>query len=374
MKNLKVALIHDYLTQYGGAEKTLEAIIEIFPDADIFTSFYESKNMSDQINSKNIISSKKMGKFISIHPILSKYLTFLIPLIFENYDLGDYDLIISDSSSYAKGVITNPNQMHICYIHTPPRFLYKYSVENTKRNKWYYRWIVRYIDNLLRLWDFQAAQRPDFLVSNSFEIQKRIEKFYKRTSTVIHPPVDYIETKDFYPEKNYYLIAGRLVAYKNFDIVIKTFNELESLKLLVIGNGPLENDLKKMAGKNIKFLGKVNEKEKHLIMENCLGLINPVKDEDFGIVPVEVLLHGKPVLAHRSAGHLETIVEGVNGEFFDILEINNLKGKIIEFDKFINNNKYDANRIKSTAQKFTKEEFKRNFSKFVFDKLDKKNN
>ena len=374
MKNLKVALIHDYLTQYGGAEKTLEAIIEIFPDADIFTSFYESKNMSDQINSKNIISSKKMGKFISIHPILSKYLTFLIPLIFENYDLGDYDLIISDSSSYAKGVITNPNQMHICYIHTPPRFLYKYSVENTKRNKWYYRWIVRYIDNLLRLWDFQAAQRPDFLVSNSFEIQKRIEKFYKRTSTVIHPPVDYIETKDFYPEKNYYLIAGRLVAYKNFDIVIKTFNELESLKLLVIGNGPLENDLKKMAGKNIKFLGKVNEKEKHLIMENCLGLINPVTDEDFGIVPVEVLLHGKPVLAHRSAGHLETIVEGVNGEFFDILEINNLKGKIIEFDKFINNNKYDANRIKSTAQKFTKEEFKRNFSKFVFDKLDKKNN
>ncbi|MFC1722181.1 glycosyltransferase [Patescibacteria group bacterium] len=370
MKQLKVALVHDYLLQNGGAEKTLEAICELYPNAPIYTSGYKEKPFKKSVISKREIIVPKGANFLfNLFPILSKYFTFLRPLIFEDFDLSQFDIVISDSSAYAKGVLTKPNQLHICYIHTPPRFLYKYSVESTKRNAWYYKPVVMYVDHFLRLWDYLAAQRPDYLVANSNEIKKRIKKFYNREATIIYPPVElankqYSETIN----EDYFLIAGRLVAYKNFDVVIKAFNELPNLNLYIIGSGNTETELKKLAKQNTKFLGRVTDEDKHKYMNGCLGLINSVKDEDFGIVPIEVLSHGKPVLAHRSAGHLETVIENKTGMYFDDLEVDHLKNKILEFHKKIKANDFNKDFIIQSSQKFSKEEFMEKFKAFVKDK------
>lgn len=380
MKEPKVALVHDYLIQYGGAEKTLEAISELFPKAPIYTSIYKPGNFPGNLGGfedKKIITSKAPGFFLNLLPIFSKYFTFLIPLIFEGFDLNQYDLIISDSSSYAKGILTKPDQLHISYIHTPPRFIYGYSVENTKRNAWYYKPVVEVVDHFLRLWDFNAAQRPDFLVANSEEIAQRIRKFYKRDSTVTYPPVEISNqppiSQTELMKNPYYLVAGRLVAYKNFDMVIKAFNKLPELTLYVIGDGNEHQHLESIAGENIKFFGRVNDEEKHKLMRSCLGLINSVKDEDFGIVPIEVISHGRPVLVHRSAGHLETIKEGINGIFFDNLSVESLATAIKNFDLQIRNDGFDSQVVKQSVERFSKDNFKKNFYQFVMSKLQEHN-
>lgn len=369
MRKPKVALVHDYLVQFGGAEKTLEALAELYPEAPIYTSIYKPENFSGIIKNREVITPKGLGGLFKKIPILSKYLTFLSPLAFESFDLSEFDIVISDSSSYAKGVLTKPDQLHISYIHTPPRFLYGYSVENTKRDAWYYKWVVVFVDHFLKIWDYHAAQRPDFLVANSKEIQGRIKKFYNRESKVIYPPVELAsDYNNSGALKNYYLIAGRLVPYKNFDAVIKAFGKLPEFKLKVIGTGPEEKKLKKLAAGNVEFVGRVSDKEKHKLMSECLGLINAVEDEDFGIVPIEVLSHGNPVLAHRSAGHLETVVEGKTGMYFDELSIEHLVEKIKEFDQKIKSESYDKNEIADSTSRFSKENFKINFSEFIIEK------
>jgi glycosyltransferase involved in cell wall biosynthesis len=311
-------------------------------------------------------------------PILSKYLTFLSPLAFESFDLSEFDIIISDSSSYAKGVLTKPDQLHVSYIHTPPRFLYGYSVENTKRNAWYYRWVVVFVDHFLRIWDYNAAQRPNYLVANSKEIQGRIKKFYDRESTVIYPPVELggAQTDSNGNNKNggdFYLIAGRLVPYKNFDVVISAFRELPKLKLKVIGAGPEEKRLRELAGSNVEFMGRVSDKEKHELMSKCLGLINSVEDEDFGIVPIEVLSHGKPVLAHKSAGHLETVRDGETGMYFDDVGVDCLTEALKKFDAKIKSGAFDPKTIRDSTVRFSKDNFKKNFSEFVEKKWENHN-
>ncbi len=372
MKSPKVALVHDYLLQHGGAEKTLEALIELFPDAPIYTSVYDPKNFSKEFSKKTIITSAALNKLFGAIPIFSKYFTFLNPLIFEGYNLSNYDIVISDSSSYAKGVLTKPEQLYICYIHTPPRFLYGYSVENTKRNAWYYKPVVAVVDYFLRIWDYSAAQRPNYLVANSEEIKKRIKKFYRRDSEVIYPPVDIGPHQDEQSgNENYFMTVGRLVAYKNFDSVIKAFNKLPEQKLVIVGTGPEEKYLKKIANSNVKFVGKSTDEEKHVLMSKCKGLINAVKDEDFGIVPIEAMSHGKPVLVHRSAGHLETVAENVTGMFFDCLDTDHLSQKLLEFNNAITNNKFNTEIIKNSVSKYSEKEFKNKMYNFVMSKWEK---
>jgi glycosyltransferase involved in cell wall biosynthesis len=366
MKQPKVALIHDQLVQYGGAEKTLELISEMFPDAPIYTGLYKPGNLSDYINSKKIHSPRNF-----LIEKMPKYFSPLMPLIFEGFDLRNYDLILSDSSCWAKGVLTKPDQLHISYIHTPPRFLYGYSVESTKRNAWYFKPFIPFIDVLLRAWDFTAAQRPNYLIANSREVQNRIKKFYSRTSTVINPPVNIAtDTKlDDAGAGKYYLAIGRLVAYKNFDLLIKAFN-INGLPLKIVGTGPEERRLENIAGSNITFEGRISDGRKQELLQNCLGLINPVEDEDFGIVPVEAMGFGKPVLAHRSGGHLETITEGVNGMFFEESTSEKLSEKILEFDKKVKSKNYDPKAIYDGAKNFSEERFKREYKNFVMEKWE----
>jgi glycosyltransferase involved in cell wall biosynthesis len=374
MKEPKIALAHEFLSQYGGAEKTLEAMAEIFSDAPIYTAKYNPKQMPEKINARQIIYPKGI-----LNRVTEKlFFLFRMPTIFEGFDFRDFDIVVSSGTTWNKGILTKPDQMHVTYIHTPPRFLYKYSQETTKWERPLFKPIYSYLVNFLRLWDYAAAQRPDHIVTNSQTTRKRIKKFYGRDATVIYPPVELgseIDNGMKKAEAPYFLAIGRLSKYKNFDLLVKTFNKIK-YRLVIVGSGLEEENLKKLSGENIIFKGHVSDKEKHLLIENCLGLINPVVDEDFGIVPVEAMAHGKPVLAHKSGGHLETVIENETGLFFDEPTPECLSEKLVEFEQMIKNKRFDRQKIKEHAQKFSKERFKKEFEDFVRTKWEdhKKNN
>jgi len=366
----KVALAHEFLVHYGGAEKTFEAMADLFPDAPVYTAKYDPKNMPDSLNRRKIIAPKN-----TIVNKVTKYIfTFLMAPVFEGFDFSKYDMIISDGNTWNKGILTKPEQLHITYIHTPPRFLYKYSRESSIRDKWYFRLPFSYLDNILRLWDYTAAQRPDYIIANSKNVQRRVEKFYRRKATVINPPVGITEKGradlPFELDKPYYCAIGRLAKYKNFHILVEAFNLL-GIPLVVVGTGSEETQLKKMAGENILFTGFSSPEEKRVILENSLGLINPVEDEDFGMVPVEAMMCGIPVLVHKSGGHLETVVKGFNGMFFDEVSTEDLIAKMKIFDKAVRGNKFDKEKIKEAAQKYSEDRFKLEFKSFVDEKWEK---
>ncbi len=361
MREPKVALVHDYLVSYGGAEKTLEAILEVFPKAPIYTGIYKPKDLPETITSRQVIHTR--NPFLK-H--LTKWLTFLMPMVFENYDLGEYDVILSDSACWAKGVITKPNQLHISYIHTPPRFLYHYSVESPKRFKWYYKPIVSVVDHFLRTWDYVAGQRPDKLIANSETTRNRIKKYYRRDADLIHPPVELPaqEIKKNTLQRPYFCALGRLASYKNFDKLVEAFNFL-GFELIIMGDGPERKRLENLAKPNIKFLGRVSDKQKYEVLANSLGLINPVQDEDWGIVPLEAMAVGKPVLAHKSGGALENVTEGVTGAFFDSIELETLINAIKKFRKDIEAGKFNEKKIKTYVRQFSKERFKAELLQYV---------
>lgn len=367
----KVALAHEFLVQYGGAEKTFEAVAELFPDAPIYTAKYDPRfisKMSKALSNRRIVAPSK-----NVVNRASKYFfTFMMAPVFENMDFRNYDLVISDGNTWNKGILTKPDQLHITYVHTPPRFLYKYSTESTKRDKWYFKLPFSYIDNILRIWDYVAAQRPDYMLCNSQEVQKRIQKFYRRQATVIYPPVETHLIKTSEKEniaRPYYVAVGRLIKYKNFDLVIQAFNLL-GIPLVIVGTGNYEDYLKAISEPNIVFKGAVSDAEKHKIIANALGLINPVEDEDFGIVPVEAMSHGIPVLVHKSGGHKETVVEGENGMFFEDFNLESLVEKIKLFDAAIRNRHFNKNKIIESVKKYSKERFQQEFSRFVWEKWE----
>ncbi len=368
MEKPRIALAHEFLTQYGGAEKTIEAIAEIFTEAPIYTAKYNPAKMPDSINERRIIYPKGVVNKIS------EKLFFLLrmPTIFESFDFRDYDIVISSGTTWNKGILTKPDQVHITYIHTPPRFLYKYSQEGTKWQKPPFKAFYSYIVNFLRLWDYVAAQRPDYLVTNSETTRRRIQKFYGRDAKIIYPPVDLnFKVNDGFKktEVPYFLAIGRLSKYKNFELLVRTFNKIK-YPLVIVGTGMEERRLKSIAGENIIFKGNVSDGEKHKLLDGCLGLINPVVDEDFGIVPIEAMAHGKPVLAHKSGGHLETIIDGETGIFFEKADITSLSERLLDFEQMIKNRKFDHEKIKAHAQKYSKERFKIEFENFVREKWE----
>lgn len=358
----KVALVHDYLNQYGGAEKTLEKIMELFPEAPIYTGILDLEKLPNSFKNKKILTPGVNWVFKKF----PKLFTFLMANRFENFDLSEFDLIVSDGTAWAKSVITNSDQLHISYVHTPPRFLYKYSTESNLRKSWYLKPLFLYLDFHLRIWDFAASKRPDFLVCNSVEVLKRIKKFYKREAKVIYPPVETAEYKN-QKIQNYYVISGRLSSYKNFDLVIELFNNIKK-ELVVIGTGIEEKKLKSLAKENIKFVGKVSNEELHEILSKAKGYIFPVKEEDFGIAPVEALSHGVPVLAHRSGGPLEYIIENKDGLFFDEISLESISNKFVEFDKKIDSDFFDRKEIANRTKRFDQEVFKKQFATFIEEK------
>ncbi|NCF75515.1 MAG: glycosyltransferase [Xanthomonadaceae bacterium] len=356
---MRIALVHDMLTQYGGAEKVLKAIADIYPKAPIFTLIYNEKKLG-HIFSKQRVKPSFLQKLPFAKSKFQCYLP-LMPSAIENYDFKNFDLIISSASALTKGVITSPSALHICYCHTPTRYLWLESqnyIDGLKYNKLIKLIIKLYLPHL-RIWDSLTASRVDKFVANSYNVKKRIKKFYNRDSFVIYPPVD---VKNFFvskKNKGYFLIGGRMVPYKKFDIAIRAFNKL-NIPLKIFGTGPDYKLLKRKANKNIEFLGFIKEEDKPKLYSEARAFLYP-QEEDFGITLIEAMASGVPVIAYKFGGAVESVNEGVSGEFFLEQTWESLAEKIVNFD----DNKYNRYEIAKSVQKFSKENFKKRMKDFI---------
>lgn len=356
---MKIALVHDYLVQYGGAERVLEAFTELFPYAPIYTLIHDKEAMHGIFEDKRIYTS-----FLQNLPFSRKRHRFfppLMPLAIEQFDFSKYDIVLSDSSSYAKGIITRPETLHICYMHTPMRYAWDDCQKYTQDFGFpeFIKKLVPFFMSPIRLWDKSSADRIDHFLTNSQFVAKRIKKYYGKDARVIHPPVNV--DRFFLSEKreDYFLIVGRLIAYKRHDIAIKAFNRLK-LPLKIIGRGPEMNRLKKMAGPTIEFLGRVPEEELPGYYAKCRGFVFP-QEEDFGIVAIEAMASGRPLIAYRAGDIVEHLEEGRMGVFFD----EQTPEAIIEAMGKFRDGDYDPAYIRSKATPFDKERFKTTIKDYI---------
>lgn len=373
---MKVALVHDYLNQFGGGERVIETLAEIWPQANVYTSLYDQKIMQNWLK---ISSERIKTNFISklpFHNYLSKHYFFLYPLAFRFQNLGDADIIISTSSYAAKFVRGKKGSIHICYLHTVPRFLWGYDTELSGYYRHgfdrflspIYKIIVPPIKYFLKKADFTAAQKVDYFIVNSNEVKKRLEKHYNRDSVVIYPPVDTerfrnelrvknLELKD--GKQGYYLIVSRLGGYKKVDLVVLAFNKLGK-RLKIVGDGPQIDYLRSIVAPNVELLGRVEDSKVTQLMKNCQAFIFPTL-EDFGISVVEANAAGKAVIAYGQGGALETIVDGKTGVFFNEQTSESIIEAVKKFEKM----KVDPEDCRKQAEKFSKEVFKRKILEFV---------
>jgi len=365
---MKVALIHDHLAQDGGAEKVLKVLADMFPEAPIYTLLYEEKNVTKYFLNRRIETSviQKLPGGIKHY---QWYLVFM-PMAVEFFDLSEYDLVISDTSSFAKGVITKPDCMHICYCHTPTRYLWSDThsyINELKYNKWFKKLISMVLSNI-RVWDRLAADRVDVFIANSKTVKQRIAKYYRRDSTVIYPPVEtekfsVIDLSNQKKEEKYFLAGCRLAPYKRIDLVVEAFKNLgNDYNLKIFGDGVDQERLKMLAvgANNIEFLGRVSEEEKARLFQGAQAFINP-QEEDFGITVVESMASGRPVIAYRSGGATETIIEGKTGLFFDKQDSESLEKAIEKFSTIT----FNPEEIRTHAEQFSVKNFTDQISEFI---------
>lgn len=366
MKQFKVALVHDYLREYGGAERVLETLHELFPEAPIYTAYLNLPGLgphAQRIKRWNIKTSW-IQKFPAANTLLSPFRIFA-PMVFEGFDLKEYDVIISSSSIYfAKAVVTPPETLHLAYIHTPPRYLYGYTTSYNYKKHWWTRIGGEVINHFLRLWDFEVSQRPDILIANSQNVASRINKFYRREAVVIYPPVDIDQFKGVKKDGGeYFLSLGRLVRGKGTESIVEACSKL-NLPLKVAGTGSELARLKLMSGQSVEFVGNVNDEERIKTLAGAKATIVASQDEDFGIVPVESMAAGTPVIAYKSGGFLETVIEGKTGEFFE--------GEgLVDVLKSFDPQKYRPEDCRKQAEKFSQDRFKQKILDLI--KLNVKN-
>jgi len=358
---MKVALVHDYLGEFGGAERVLEVLAEMFPEAPIYTAFFRKGETYERFKNRDIrVSWAHHIPFFSTK--LHSPLRFLAPLIWESFDFKGFDLVISSASWYiTKGILTGPETTHISYIHTPPRYLYGFETSIDWQKYWPLRLYARVVNHFLREYDFAAAQRPDVLIANSENTRRRIKKFYRRDAEVIYPPVELPKSDlrfTIYDLRRYFLIVSRVVGGKGLELAVKACTEL-GLPLKVVGepagwSGEMKR-LKKLAGHKVEFLGYVSDKELLNLYSGAKAFLATARDEDFGMTVVEAQLCGAPVIAYRGGGYLETIIEGKTGVFFDEYSAEGLKEALKRFTNYDLRFKNQA--IQEQARKFSKERF-----------------
>lgn len=362
---MNIAIIHDYLNQYGGAERVIEVMHEIFPNAPIYTSIYDKKKMPDSFQSMNIKTSF-MQKLPLLEKHFKKYLLFY-PRAIESFDLKEYDLIISSSSAFAKGAIKRDEACHICYCYSPMRFVWDFEnyIKNEGLNLIFSKSLPPLLKSIKK-WDLGTNKRVDYFVAISQHIKSRIKKCYGIVSDVIYPPVNTHKYKISDKQEDYFLIVSRLNAYKKIDLVIHAFNKL-GLKLKIVGSGPYREKLESLvSNNNITFLGRVSEDELIGLYGSCRALIFP-GEEDFGIAPVEAQAAGRPVIAYGGGGVLETVVADATGVFFKENNIDSMTEAINRFMKLENN--FDSGIIRNNALRFDKEIFKQKFKDYVLEKF-----
>lgn len=356
---MRVAIIHYWLVNWRGGEKVLEEILGIYPEADIYTHVYDEELTEFRLKGKNIHKT-----FINRLPKAKKYYQKYLPLMpiaLEQLDLRDYDLVISSESGPAKGVITGPDALHICYCHSPMRYVWDMYPDYIASSGRITRWFMRPLIHYLKIWDRLSADRVDYFIANSNFVAKRINKYYRRDAEIIYPPVDIDDFKLIEEKSDFYLVLGQLTPYKRADLVVEAFLGNEK-KLVVIGDGEQYEELKTKENENITILGRTSWEECKRYLSNAKALIFPGV-EDFGMVPVEAMACGTPVLAYAKGGALETVVEGCSGLFFSEQTIGSLNVCITKFEAEIDT--FSAVKIRIQSERFTKEIFSKNISSFI---------
>ncbi len=351
MARMKLAIIHDYLNQYGGAERVLEVLHELFPEAPIYTSIYDPSAMPASYRSWDIRTSfmQRLPGVMRHHQL---YMA-CYPLAFESFDLSEYDLVLSNSSAWCKGVLTSPATLHLCYCLTPMRWVWNYR-EYVQRERFGrpIRLALPLFMNWLRLWDRVTADGVDQFATISRTVAARVGKYYRRDSSVIYPPVDTNSFQLSDSHDDYFLVASRLIPYKRIDLVVEAFNRL-GLPLVVIGDGRDRKTLEARAKSNIRFLGKVSDEELRHYYSHCRAFLFP-GEEDFGITPVEAQASGRPVIAYAGGGALDTVIDGVTGKLFYPQTAEALAEVVASFDE----KSYDSAAIRRNAKRFDTVSFK----------------
>lgn len=359
---MKIALVHDYLAQDGGAERVLKAFHELWPDAPIFVLFNKKGSVAGFESAD--VNQSFIGKIPGAKNRFQWFLPWM-PLATERHNLHDFDVVLSSTSAFAKGVLTRPDTLHISYCHTPTRYLWTDTHEyiaDLKYNRFVKAMLPRLIHKL-RIWDKASTDRVDHFVANSNTVRQRIEKYYRRGSDIIFPPVD---THQFSlgKTKDYFVTGGRIVRYKRFDLIVAAFNRL-GYPLKIYGSGPELEHLKKHAKPNIEFLGRVSDKEKAMLLSHAKGFIHP-QLEDFGITPVEAMASGCPVIAFGEGGVTETVIPGKTGVFFHEQTWESLFDAVLNFDA----NTWDRAAIQKHAQTFSLDRFKTRIQQYVALRYD----
>jgi glycosyltransferase involved in cell wall biosynthesis len=356
----KIALVYDRVNKWGGAERVLLTLHEMFPDAPLYTSVYDAKSAPWAKVFPEVRTSflQKIPFAKSNHEFLAP----LMPLAFESFNFSKFDLVISVTSEAAKGIITTSKTFHLCYCLTPTRYLWsgrKFYFESPP-SKFsfipFFKFLSTPFIKILERWDIESSKRPDKMVAISTEVQNRTQKYYKRESEIIFPPVDIAKTKERRSKNkigDYYLLVNRLIPYKRADLAVKAFNKLRD-PLYIVGSGSEEMKLKKIAARNVKFLGQVNEKELNQLYLRTKALIMP-QEEDFGIVAVEAQSFGVPVIAYKKGGSLDTVIEGKTGIFFEKQTVKSLMQAVKKFDKM----SFSERILKENAKRFSKTIFKK---------------
>ncbi len=370
-KELKVAIVHDYLNEFGGAERVLLALSEIWPEAPIYTSFYKEDSLAyARFKDKKIITS-----WVHNIPFFNKYLhsplRFLAPLIWGSFDFSKYDVVVSSASWYiTKGFGTRGTNkekpIEVCYCHTPPRWLYGFKTSINLQKYWPFRMYSKIVGYFMRIYDYDSAQKVNYFIANSKNVAQRIEKYYRRDSTVIYPPVE-IPKISRVQKENYYLIISRIVGAKGIDLAIKTAVKLDlNLKIAgaPAGYSTEYKKLQNLAGDKVQFLGHVSDLELAELYAKAKAFLALSTDEDFGITPVESMMAGTPVIAFRGGGYVESVIENKTGVFFDQPTVESLSKAIKNFDDLNHRSVTSENCIKQ-AKKFSKERFKKEMLQFV---------
>ena len=348
---MKIALVHEMLTKLGGAERVLKTLTEMHQKAPIYTLIHDKVKTDEWFNGKKIHTSYIQRYFDFLKK--PKYLLSKMPKAIEQFNFSNYDVVISSSSAFAHGIKTNSKTKHICYCHSPMRYVWDFTNEYTKNYSGLMKYLIAKKLNTIRQWDYLASDRADMIISNSKHVQKRVEKYWRKKSDVIYPPVN---TKKFTAKRDYedyFLIVSALTPFKRIDLAIRAFNKL-GRKLIIIGDGAQKQILMDMARDNIEFLGYKEDAVVRDYMENCRALVFP-GEEDFGITPVEAMSAGKPVLAYGLGGVTESVKEGVSGEFFYEQTPESIIDGMTKL--MLNEKNYDYKKIRGIAEKFDEEVF-----------------
>jgi glycosyltransferase involved in cell wall biosynthesis len=355
---MRTAVVHDYFTQLGGAELVAQELVRMLPSADLYSTVALPECMPAEL--KNVpVHTSWMQRLPRLRDYYRLYF-LLYPFGVSSLDLSKYDLVISSSSGYAKGVRTNRDAIHVCYCHTPMRWAWSFDSYSARESMGpLKRALFPHLIRFLREWDTGASRQPDHFVANSKTVAKRIERSYGRTAEVIHPPIDLHRFRPCHEQEDYYIVLSRLVSYKNIDLAVRACTDLNR-RLLVIGGGPDRDRLKSFAGPSVTFLGRLSDAEVEHYASRCRALLF-TGEEDFGMAPLEIAAAGRPTIAYRAGGAVETILENITGVFFDKQTPADLAAAILRFEKM----DWHAEVLSVHASKFGIDVFQNAFRRFL---------